>query len=120
MTFVRSSHAIGEFAFLIGVPEEAGVVEAGSQNAFIAVLDETIGVAIGVGDRDELRGELRRHSPTTEKYLLMDLHYRRENFAGKVEKRRIEVAGNRRRPFGQVHENVREDRSSHLYFVGTA
>ncbi len=87
-------HAIGEGPFLIGVPEEAGVVEAGSQDAFVAVLDQAFGVAVGVGYGDELGGEFAVGGFDREVFLVV-AHHHHEDFFGEVEEFGIEVAGDR-------------------------
>ena len=100
-------HAVGELLFLIGVPEEAGVVEAGAQHAFIAVTDQALGIAIGVGDRDELR--VRACRPAfPPRSISGDAHHRDQDFFRKIEELRIEGAGDRRGPFGQVDQRVEQ------------
>ena len=54
---LEHGHAILEGELLIGVPEEARVVEAGAQDALIAVADD--GFAFGVGDGVEHGEEVR-------------------------------------------------------------
>ncbi len=60
--------AVGEFLLLIDVPEEAGVVEAGFEDAFIAALDQALGIAAGIHHRDEVRASLPG-ADSTEKYF---------------------------------------------------
>ena len=61
--------AIGERLLLIDVPEEAGVVEAGAQDSFVAVPDQAFGIAVGIHDRDEMRREQVAGCGSTEKYF---------------------------------------------------
>src|SRR5579864_4960942 len=41
--------------FLIGLPEEAGVVEASPQYAFVAVTDQSLRIAVGVKHCQKMR-----------------------------------------------------------------
>ena len=50
--------AIAERDFLVGVPEETGIVEAGAEDTLVAVADEAVGIAVGVQDGEEVRREL--------------------------------------------------------------
>ena len=50
----KIEYALGEFLLLIGVPEKPRIVEAGAQYAFVAVANQSVGIAIRVSDGDEL------------------------------------------------------------------
>jgi hypothetical protein len=73
--------AIGERLFLIGLPEEARVVEAGTQDALVATADEALGVAGDIHYGDELRGQFSFRVLDGEIPLVVP-HHRNENFFG--------------------------------------
>ena len=72
-------HAVGQKLFLIGVPEEAGVVEASTQHPLVAVDDQAIGIAVRVRNRHELRGEMAVRRFDREVFLV-ETHHGREDF----------------------------------------
>ena len=92
---------------LIGIPEKAGVVEAGAKDGFVAVDNQTLGIAIGIADRDELRREIAIRRFDRE-VSLMDAHHGGEHFLRQVEKLCVKLADERRRPFRQVHQRVEQ------------
>ncbi len=69
-----------EFLLLILFEEEAGVVEAGAQDALVAVADQAVGVGVGVHDGDEVGREVSARI-FNRKILLVVPHHGGQDFA---------------------------------------
>ena len=69
--------------------------------------DQAVGIAIRIGDGDKLRREIAV-GRLDRKILLVVPHHRGQDFFGQVEKLRIEGAGDRRGPLGQVDQRVEQ------------
>ena len=100
-------YAVGQLLLLIGVPEEAGVVEAGAQHALVAAAHQAFGIAIGVHHRDELRRELAVGVFHREIFLVVP-HHRDQHFFGQLQELRVEAAGDRRGVFGEVDQRFEQ------------
>ena len=50
--------AIAQRDLLVGVPEEARVVEAGTQDALVAVANQAVGIAVGIEHGEEVRQQV--------------------------------------------------------------
>ena len=92
---------------LVGLPEEAGVVEAGPQHALVAVANEAVGIAVGVQHSQKVRRELAL-GVFDRKILLVVAHDRDQNFFRQLQKFGIEAAQDRRRPLGQIDHGVEQ------------
>ncbi len=106
---LEHGHAILEGELLIGVPEEARIVEAGAQNALIAVAHD--GFAFGIGHRVEHGEEVRREFAVGifhGEVLLVIAHDGDQDFFGKGEKFAVEVAEDDRRRFGEIDDRVEQ------------
>ena len=99
--------AVAQRDLLIGVPEEARVVEAGAQHALVAVADQAVGIAVGVQHGEEVRQQLAVGVFERE-VLLVIAHHRDQHFVGQREKFGIEAAQNDGREFGQVDDGVEQ------------
>ena len=83
---------------LIDIPEEAGIVETSFEDAFVATLDQTLGIAAGVHDRDEVRAQLASRAPDLDrKIFLVVAHHRGQDFRRKLQIGRVEIAADRGR-----------------------
>ena len=106
---LEHGHAILKRELLIGVPEEAGVVEAGAQHALIAVAHN--GFALGIGNRVEHSKKVRRELSVgilNREVLLVVAHHGDQNFFGQREKFAIEVAEDDRRSFGEIDDGIEQ------------
>ena len=65
--------------FLVGVPEETSIVEAGAQHTFIAMADGPIGVSICIQDGKKVGRQLALRVLDGE-ILLVVTHYRNQHF----------------------------------------
>ena len=99
--------AVGQLLLLVGLPEEARVVEAGAQHALIAAADEALGIGVDVHHRDELRRELAVGVFHRE-ILLVVAHHRDQDFFGQFEELRVEAAGDRGGIFGEVDQRFEQ------------
>ena len=100
-------NAIAQRDFLIGVPEEAGIVEAGAQHAFVAVANQAVRISISVEHREKVRRQLSVGVFERE-VLLVIAHDGDQNFGGQREKFGIEVAENYRGEFRKVDDGVEQ------------
>ena len=100
-------HALAQRDLLIGLPEEARVVEAGAQHALIAMTNEAVGIAVGVEHGEEMRQQLAV-GIFQRKVFLVVAHHGDQNFIGKREKFGIEAAQNDRRKLRQVDDRVEQ------------
>ena len=71
------------------------------------MVDQAVGIAIGVGDGDELRREIAVGRFHREIFLVVP-HHRDEHFLGQIEEFGIECAGDGRGPLGQVDQRVEQ------------
>ena len=100
--------ALAQGLLLVGLPEKAGIVKAGAQNAFVAVADQSIGIAGRVEHREEMRQQLSVRI-FDGKIFLVVAHHRDQHFFGQFEEFGIEAAQDRRRKLGQIDDG-REQR----------
>ncbi len=106
---LEHGHAILEGELLIGVPEEARVVEAGAQDALIAVAHD--GFAFGVGDGVEHGEEVWREFAVGvfhREVLLVVAHDGDEHFFGQGEEFAVEVTEDDRRGFGEIDDRIEQ------------
>jgi hypothetical protein len=99
--------AIGQRNFLVGVPEETGVIEAGAEHAFVAEPDQIRSGLVGLGIEDGK--EVRRQfagSVLDGEILLVVAHDGHQNLLGKRQEFGVEAAHQNRRPLGQVGDRV--------------
>ena len=99
---LQQPDAIEQSLLLVGLPEKAGVVEAGAQYALIAVADQAIGIAGGIEHRQKMRQQLAVRIFNREIFLVV-AHHRDQHFFGEREKLGIEVAEDDGREFREVH-----------------
>ncbi len=99
--------AIAQRDLLIGVPEEAGIVEAGAQDAFVAVANEAVGIAVGVEHGEKVRQQLPVGVLDRE-ILLVIAHHGDEHFGGQREEFGIEAAENHRRTLREIDDRVEQ------------
>ena len=83
--------AVREFLALIGLPEEARIVEARAQHALVAAADQSFGIGAGVHHGNEPRREMAGFVFHRE-VLLVVAHHGDEHFFGQCEELRIEFA----------------------------
>ena len=106
---LEHGHAILERELLIGIPEEARVIEAGTQNALIAVAHD--GFALGVGHRVEHGEEMGREFSAGvfhREVLLVVAHDGDQNLLGKSEKLAVKASEDDRRRFGEIDYGVEQ------------
>ena len=96
-----------ESALLIGVPEEASVVEACAKDAFIAVANETGWVARGVHHGGKTRGQ---GVGSDGEVLLVEAHHRGEHLGGQGEERGVKLAGDDGGELCEIDEGFEERR----------
>ncbi len=99
--------AVAQRNLLIGVPEEAGVVEAGAQHALVAVANQAIGIAAGVEHGEKMRQQLAVGIFQREIFLVI-AHHRHQDFIGQRKVFRIEIAENDGRELRQVDDGVEQ------------
>ena len=104
---LQHRHALAQRNLLVGVPEEARVVEAGAQHALIAVADQPSGSPSVFSTARKCGSQLAVRILHGE-VLLVIAHHRDQNFFGKREKFRIEVAEDDRRKFGEIDDGVEQ------------
>ena len=94
-------HPVSQLLLLIEVPEKPGVVEAGPQNALVALPYQTFRIAVRIHHRDEMRRQGMRRR-LDGKILLVTVHHRREHFRGQVQVCGIEISPDRGRVFSDI------------------
>ena len=99
--------ALGERRLLVEVPEEAGVFEAGAENAGVAVADDGAAfvVDLGVEHGQEVRGELAVRVFDRE-VLLVVAHHGDQHFFRQGEVLGLEVAEDDGGPLGEVDDGL--------------
>ena len=95
--------------FLVGLPEEARIVEARPQHAFMAVPNDALRDRRPCSALPENAASSLPLRIFDRKIFLMIAHHRDQNFFGQLQKFRIEVAQNHRRPFGQIDDGIEQD-----------
>ena len=83
--------ALSQADFLVSLPEETGVVEAGAQYPFIAVTNETVRIAVGIQHREKMWQQLAAFVFQRE-VLLVIAHHGHQHFRGKREEFRLEIS----------------------------
>jgi hypothetical protein len=101
--------AARERLLLIGLPEEAGVVEARAQHPLVAALHEAFGVGGDIHDRDETRRELAM-SVFHREIFLMVAHHRDQHLFGQRQELRVETAADGGGIFGDVDQRFEQRR----------
>ena len=99
--------AARERLFLIGLPEEAGVVEAGAQYAFVAAPHEAFGVGGDIHHRHEARRQLAVAVFHREVFLVV-AHHRDQHFFRQRQELRVEAAGDGGGIFGDVDQRFEQ------------
>jgi len=89
------------------VPEESRVLETTADDPLVPSTDVAAGISIGVGHANENRQEIASCALNREA-LLMVAERRREQLAGKLQKRGIEAAGHDPRPLHETGHLVEE------------
>ena len=111
-------HAIGKGSFLIGIPEEAGVVEAGAQDAFIAVWIRPSGSPSVLVTATNCGASLPSGVSTEKYFWWCRITVMRTSLG------RSRNSGSKVPVIGVGHSvrltSVSRRSLSHLYFVGTA
>ncbi|MND87538.1 hypothetical protein D3C80_795390 [compost metagenome] len=98
-----------EADLLVFVPEEAGVVQAGRQDAAVAGGQSLAAVGrLDVGDDEEVGGETVLGRVAHGEILLVHLHRQADHFGRQRQELRVHVAQDRRRPFGQTGDLVQQ------------
>ena len=87
-------HSLPQRMLLVGLPEEARIVETGPQHAFMAVSYDAVGIAVGIQHGEKMWKELAA-GVFNRKIFLMIAHHGDQNFLGQFEKLRIEAAEDR-------------------------
>ena len=104
---LEPDRALAQGMLLIGLPEEARIVEAGTQHAFMSVANDALRIAIGVQHGEKMRQQLAARI-FDGKIFLMIAHDRDQNFLGQFQKFGIEAAQNHRRPLGEVDDCIEQ------------
>ena len=99
--------AIGECFLLVGIPEEARVVEAGAQDALVAAAHEAFGVASDVHDGDERGGQFAIGVLHRE-VLLVVPHHGDQHFFGQFEELGVEAAVDGVGALGEVDQGFEQ------------
>ena len=99
--------ALGEGFLLVDFPEEAGVVEAGFEDAFIALADEALAVGLHVHDGDEVGGHGAVGALEGEVALVV-AHDGGQDFSREAEELFVEGAEDGGGEFGEEGEVVQE------------
>src|SRR5690348_11420424 len=94
-------HTVGKVFMLVLVPEEARIVKARAEDAFVAAFDQTIPVGIDVHYSHKPVSQLAS-SINYRKVLLMVAHDRDQNFFRQVEIGKVEFTCYGGWIFGQV------------------
>ena len=102
-------NTILKLLLLIDLPEETGVVEPGSQDSFIAVPDQAIGVGIGIHGGDEVWRKMALFVFDRE-ILLVVAHHGHQHLLRQLQKLQIEVTEDRGRELGYIDEGVQQVR----------
>src|SRR5208337_2678584 len=103
----QTINASFERYLLVEVPEEAGVLEACSQDAGIAVADNGLAlrVYLGVEHGEEMRGELSAGSFNGE-VLLVIAHHGDQNLFGQGQVLRLKITEDHRWPLGEMNDGL--------------
>src|SRR5690242_16362979 len=91
--------------FLVSLPEEAGVVETGTQDTLMAMSNHAGRVTVGIEDGQEVGKQLAAGVLDCE-ILLMIAHHRDQNFLGQFQKFGIEAPEDGGRPLCQVDHTI--------------
>ncbi|MNX55269.1 hypothetical protein D3C86_860260 [compost metagenome] len=98
-----------EADLLVLVPEEAGVVQAGRQDAAVAGGQGLAAVGgLDIGDHEEVGGQTVFRRIAHGEILLVHLHRQADHFGRQGQELRVHVAQDRRRPFGQTGDLVQQ------------
>ena len=90
-----------EADLLVLVPEEAGVVQAGGQDAAVAGSQGLAAVGgLDIGDDQEVGGQAFFRRVTNGEIFLVHLHRQADDFRRQGQELRVHVAQDRGRPFG--------------------
>ena len=92
-------------AFLVSLPEEAGVIEAGTQHALVSVTNNVFRIAVRVENCKEMRCQLAS-GILDGKILLVVTHYRNQDFFGKFQVFPFKISQDDGWELGQVDDCV--------------
>ena len=108
MTCLEQLQTVAQGLLLVGLPEEARIVEAGAQHALIAVPNHA------VADRRQCSTPRRKCGSELairvfhREIFLMIAHHRDQNFFRQFQKLAIEITQNGRGTLGEVHHCVQQ------------
>ncbi len=99
--------ALAQRTLLVGLPEEARVVEAGAQHALVAVADDARRIALGVEHGQKMRRQPAARVLHREIFLVV-AHHGDQHFFRQLEEFAIEVAEDHRGPLRQIDDRVEQ------------
>ena len=99
----QQMNALAKGLFLVRLPEEAGIVEARAQNAFVAVPDQSFGVASRV-EHGQKMGQQFPVGIVDGEIFLVVAHHRDQDLFRQIEKFRIEAAEDDRGKFREIDD----------------
>src|SRR5713101_6031236 len=100
-------HAAGEWDFLISVPEKTGVIEAGTKHAFIAMANQTAGVALRVEYGKKVWRQ-RAASIFHGEIFLMIAHHGDQHFFRQRKKLLVKAAENCCGPLREIDDRFQQ------------
>ena len=105
--FFQPAGALPERVLLVYLPEETCVVEAGSQNALVAMPDDSVWIAIGVQHGEEV-GQQPAICILDREIFLMVTHHRNQDFLGQFQKLAIKRSQYCRGPLCKVYHEFEQ------------
>ena len=104
---LQQINALIERGLLVGLPEKSRIVEARPQHPLVAMPDQSLGIAVGIQHRQEMRQQLAA-GIFHRKIFLMVAHHRDQHFFRQGQKFLVEISQNDRRPLRQIDHGIQQ------------